>query len=472
MSDTGKTLLWIVVAIIVIAVIIWLFVSARRNRQVEAQRQEAAALRAHAEERLAKVQRYGDRASVTQSMATQARAEAEQKAAEARRLEQAGAMHQATAEAARQEHELLGRRADRIDPDVRTDDEGFRLDERADHHVPAREPSDAAAVFAHEDEDEEDLADAENPFATTTTDAPESMTTPESVRERDSYEAEPDWPSEPFVSTQPTEATHPADAQEHADPREGPSAVTAGAATGAVTAEGAVADRTPDDASETGTVGTSPSDSEAATTEEAQTVQSDSDDTRDDDQQDRDLERTDPGQKVAEAVPALKDRDEYVSQGGTPGSDPGDHRGQPWATTPGVPGPEPDVQEEEEGQPSGLDVDMSPTGHTGEPAGYDEADEVTQSEDEAAAGATSAGEHGPTERRISSFDEVTDGGYGIGSAAPIGDGAQPLGHAVKGTRDGNTFLAPGDAGYDDADPDVWFYNEEAARRAGFNRKGE
>ena len=35
-------------------------------------------------------------------------------------------------------------------------------------------------------------------------------------------------------------------------------------------------------------------------------------------------------------------------------------------------------------------------------------------------------------RRMSGFDEVVDGGFGLGSAAPIDDGAQPLGHDVKG----------------------------------------
>ena len=73
---------------------------------------------------------------------------------------------------------------------------------------------------------------------------------------------------------------------------------------------------------------------------------------------------------------------------------------------------------------------------------------------------------------MSGFDEVVDGGFGLGSAAPIADGAQPLGHAVKGRREGTTFVGPDDAGYDDVEPDVWFYNEEAARRAGFHREGE
>ncbi|MGN6752993.1 MAG: sunset domain-containing protein [Intrasporangium sp.] len=71
-------------------------------------------------------------------------------------------------------------------------------------------------------------------------------------------------------------------------------------------------------------------------------------------------------------------------------------------------------------------------------------------------------------RRISDFEEVRDGGYGVGSAAPIGDGAQPLGHAIKGVRGSRTFLAPGAQGYEDVEPDVWFYDEQSARNAGFH----
>ncbi len=52
MSDTGKTVLWIVVAVVVIAVIIWLFVSAARRREAEARRLEAGNLRARVQERL------------------------------------------------------------------------------------------------------------------------------------------------------------------------------------------------------------------------------------------------------------------------------------------------------------------------------------------------------------------------------------------------------------------------------------
>lgn len=72
-----------------------------------------------------------------------------------------------------------------------------------------------------------------------------------------------------------------------------------------------------------------------------------------------------------------------------------------------------------------------------------------------------------TGRRISGFLELRDGGFGVGSAAPIEDGAQPLDHPVQAYRDTMTFRAPGDPGYDSAEPDVWFYDAGAAERSGF-----
>jgi hypothetical protein len=43
---------------------------------------------------------------------------------------------------------------------------------------------------------------------------------------------------------------------------------------------------------------------------------------------------------------------------------------------------------------------------------------------------------------------------------------------VKGVRDGNRFVTPGEDGYDDVEPDVWFYDEDAARRSGFSGRGD
>jgi hypothetical protein len=75
----------------------------------------------------------------------------------------------------------------------------------------------------------------------------------------------------------------------------------------------------------------------------------------------------------------------------------------------------------------------------------------------------------PAPRRVSRFDEIRDGGFGVGSAAPIADGAQPMDHPVKAWRSSMTFLDEDDAGYAEADPQVWFYDAGAAERSGFTR---
>lgn len=80
-------------------------------------------------------------------------------------------------------------------------------------------------------------------------------------------------------------------------------------------------------------------------------------------------------------------------------------------------------------------------------------------------------EHGDgqgTERRTSSFEEIRDGGYSVGSAAPIDDGAMPLGHPVRAWEGTKTFATPDHPGQADAEPDVWFTDAEAAGRAGFH----
>ncbi len=69
--------------------------------------------------------------------------------------------------------------------------------------------------------------------------------------------------------------------------------------------------------------------------------------------------------------------------------------------------------------------------------------------------------------RTSSLDEIRDGGYGVGSAAPIDDGAVPLGHPVKAWEDTKTFVTPEHDAYGEAEPHVWFADEHAAQRAGF-----
>ena len=65
-------------------------------------------------------------------------------------------------------------------------------------------------------------------------------------------------------------------------------------------------------------------------------------------------------------------------------------------------------------------------------------------------------------RRTSALDEIRDGGYGVGSAAPIDDGAVPLGHPVKAWEDTKTFVTPEHAKYAEAEPHVWFADAYAA----------
>ena len=66
---------------------------------------------------------------------------------------------------------------------------------------------------------------------------------------------------------------------------------------------------------------------------------------------------------------------------------------------------------------------------------------------------------------------VIDGGWSVGSAAPLEDGCMPLGHPIKGVFALGIYQVPGSSWYDQTTPDVWFLDEESAQRAGF-RRGE
>ena len=104
-----------------------------------------------------------------------------------------------------------------------------------------------------------------------------------------------------------------------------------------------------------------------------------------------------------------------------------------------------------------------------------EEEDVHKSEDTAAADAadtddadTDAVDPFPAVR-ISGLDEVVDGGFGIGSAAPIPDGAQPLGHPIKANVDTKTYQDLHSPWYASTSPDVWFLDAGFAERAGFHR---
>jgi uncharacterized membrane protein len=328
MSDTTKLIIGIALAIVVLVLIVWLFASARR-RETEAQRMEAEAVRARLAERLPVVQEREDRASVTARIAEEARREAEAAAAEAARLEREAAAHRTEADRLQDEQAALARQADLLDPDVLTDEEGYRVDEsgrRLTGSTVASALGVGAAALAQED-DEPDLADHENPFA--------------------AYAPSADWVNDPVDD----EAADELEARAEAD-------------------------------------------SQAADWING------------------------PDEDEATAPPAHSTVLETSAQ-----------------NLPGVSGTE--------GEPS-----------TGSDAGapFDLEDER------------------PMSRRISSREEVVDGGYGAGSAAALPDGAQPLGHPIMGFRDSKTFAREGE-GAPGATADVWFHDEDAARRSGFRPVG-
>lgn len=72
-------------------------------------------------------------------------------------------------------------------------------------------------------------------------------------------------------------------------------------------------------------------------------------------------------------------------------------------------------------------------------------------------------------RRVSELHEVVDGGFGIGSAAVIPGGVQPLGHPIKAEVSSKTYQDLHSPGYDEMEPDVWFLDAGFAERAGFRR---
>ncbi len=125
--------------------------------------------------------------------------------------------------------------------------------------------------------------------------------------------------------------------------------------------------------------------------------------------------------------------------------------------------------DEADGETSDETTDETVGETSDETVGGDTSSEATSAEPTATDDGHDEGPGDSAARRISEFHELRDGGYGVGSAATLDDGAQPLDHPIAGYRDTMTFRSPGDEGYDDATPDVWFYDQAAAERSGFSR---
>ena len=119
-------------------------------------------------------------------------------------------------------------------------------------------------------------------------------------------------------------------------------------------------------------------------------------------------------------------------------------------------------------QDAAVEVDSDADAAEQDAAVEVDSDADATEQDAPAAESPAAAEDRPA-RRVSEFHEIRDGGFGMGSAAPIDDGAQPLDHPVQAYRDTMTYRVPGDPGYDEAGADVWFYDAGAAERSGFRR---
>ena len=386
MSDTGKTMLWIVVAIVVIAVIIWLFVSAGRRREVEARRFEAGELRATGRRAPPEVQDTEDRASVTAAMAADARAdapsarpaEAERQAAEAGASRSRPSSTGPPPSPPASSTAGLEREADRVDPDVPTDDEGYRVDDGG-NRLPGQEPRAGSGCAAAGAAGAAGLAPSA-PRRSRTTTTRTTSPTPRTLSPRRRLRSTPETSdgATESASDDSTMGTNTVDHTPHesrddvsnddATTRDetttratSESAWEGSSATGAAAAAGtgvaaAWASRSDDDDDRTDAAPTDDSLSRhgADTTPDAersgaevdptsQTHESAASAAGDGERVDRGDEHgllvRDHGEETV-SVPALEDRDEYLSEKGTPDDDPGDHRGQPWATTSGTPAPE------------------------------------------------------------------------------------------------------------------------------------
>jgi hypothetical protein len=126
---TTSTIIWIIVAVIVVIAIIGLVMSRSRGRRVEVQRAKAAEIRQEAAEHDQHLREREASATEAQAQSELARAEAQRRQVEAERLEAQARERSVDAESVRRERDERMRLADLHDPDVRTDKEGYRLDE-------------------------------------------------------------------------------------------------------------------------------------------------------------------------------------------------------------------------------------------------------------------------------------------------------------------------------------------------------
>ena len=124
-----SALIWIVVAIVVVAAIIALLVSRSGQRRAESERAKAAEIREEAQGHDRALREREASAAEARGRAEVAHAEAQQRELEAERLAAEAGNRSDDADAVRRERDEKLRLADSRDPDVRTDADGFRIDE-------------------------------------------------------------------------------------------------------------------------------------------------------------------------------------------------------------------------------------------------------------------------------------------------------------------------------------------------------
>lgn len=128
MNDSNM-LWWVIAGIVVLAIVIWALSRSMSRKRDETHREEAAAIRNDAVEQERLVRERQAQADLTDAEARRAQAEADEAAARAEATRVEHERHQESLAEAREAHSAELRRADALDPDVRTDSDGFRLDE-------------------------------------------------------------------------------------------------------------------------------------------------------------------------------------------------------------------------------------------------------------------------------------------------------------------------------------------------------
>ncbi|MBD5831146.1 hypothetical protein DXX98_09985, partial [Janibacter melonis] len=135
---TEQVMKWVIIglAILAVLVIIGFVVSSAKKKQAEAKRHEAARIRDRAADQEIDLREQQAAAAHTQAQAQAARADAELKAAEAERQRVEAERLEGRAADEGDRHSVLQeardeelRRADALDPDVRTDKHGNRVDD-------------------------------------------------------------------------------------------------------------------------------------------------------------------------------------------------------------------------------------------------------------------------------------------------------------------------------------------------------